>query len=273
MHDRGFLYGDGVFETLRSYQGKIFRLQDHITRLFGSAEAIALPVSYTPEEIKKILFQTLEANRLQEAYLRITVSRGIAPPGLDIPRSPRPTVVVMARPVHTFQPSRDPGGISIALVRTRKPPAASLSPQIKSLNYLPNIIARAEAADAGAQEGILLNQEGFLCEGAVSNLFMVRSGQLLTPAPDCGIFNGITRLIVLDLARKMRIPCEEGLYPPSLIAESDECFLTNTMLELMPVLRICRFTADGKDHQIGTGKAGALTARLRSAYQKLVLEG
>ena len=271
VFDRGFLYGDGVFETLRAYHGKIFKAREHLSRLFRSAQAIALSISSSPDEILKILFQTLEANQLKDAYLRITVSRGPGEIGLEPGDSSSPTIVVTAKEFFGHPEKLYGEGVAIALVKTRKVPTCSLDPRIKSLNYLTPILAKLEAKALGAYEGILLNQEGYLCEGTVSNLFLVRKGQLLTPAPSCGILEGITRQTVLEQAEKAGIIVKEGKYRLDEILRADECFLTNTTLELMPVVRIVAPKAAQAGQQIGKGLVGPLTRFLHRAYQEEVL--
>ena len=268
--DRGFLYGDGVFETLRAYQGKIFRLHDHVSRLLKSARTLCIPLPLKSEEIGQILFQALEVNRLADAYLRVTVSRGIGPPGLDPGDASSPTVVVMARPPNNPGGEFYEQGVSITVVKTCKPPAAALDPSVKSLNFLPNVLAKREASAAGAYEGILLNQDGYLCEGTSSNLFLVRKGRLLTPAEPCEILEGITRRTVLELASQNGIPCEEGQYRPEDLLRADECFLTNTMIELLPAVKISGPPAPLSGHPIGAGQVGEVTRFLTEAYRRRV---
>ncbi|HLB03022.1 MAG TPA: aminotransferase class IV [Nitrospiria bacterium] len=271
VYDRGFLYGDGVFETLRAYDAKVFRSREHVSRLFRSAQAISLSISSSPDEILKILSQTLEANRLRNAYLRITVSRGPGEIGLEPGDSSSPTIVIMAKEFFGHPEKLYREGVGIAVVKARKTPASSLDPKIKSLNYLTPILAKIEARASGVYEGILLNQEGYLCEGTVSNLFLVRKGQLLTPAPSCGILEGITRQAVIELANKAGIIVKEGKYRPDEILRADECFLTNTTMELMPAVRITGVPATQVSQPIGEGRVGPLTRFLHQAYQEEVL--
>ena len=271
VYDRGFLYGDGVFETLRAYDAKVFRSREHVSRLFRSAQAISLSISSSPDEILKILSQTLEANRLRNAYLRITVSRGPGEIGLEPGDSSSPTIVIMAKEFSGHPEKLYREGVGIAVVKARKTPASSLDPKIKSLNYLTPILAKIEARASGMYEGILLNQEGYLCEGTVSNLFLVMKGLLLTPAPSCGILEGITRQAVIELANKAGIIVKEGKYRPDEILRADECFLTNTTMELMPAVRITGVPATQVSQPIGEGRVGPLTRFLHQAYQEEVL--
>ncbi len=272
VYDRGFLYGDGVFETLRAYQGKIFKVREHLSRLFQSIKAISLTITTTPDDIQKILTQTLEINRLRDARLRITVSRGPDEIGLEPKTFSSPTIVVIAKAFSGHSEILYEKGVDIAVVKTRKTPATSLDPQIKSLNYLNPLLAKMEAQKMGVFEGILLNQEGYLCEGTVSNLFLVKQGHLLTPAPFCGILEGITRQTVLELAQKSGIPVKEENLRPEEIFGADECFLTNTTMELMPVVKISGLGTQQEAYPIGDGHVGPTTRFLLKIYRELVMK-
>jgi branched-chain amino acid aminotransferase len=294
VYDRGFLYGDGVFETLRAYQGKIFKAREHVLRLFQSASAISLAIPHSPDEILNMLSATLEANHLKDARLRITLSRGthdlLAPAlpaparsagggrrqagmGLELKYSTPPTIVVMANPFSGHPDSLYQEGVEIAIVKTRKVPSAAFDPKVKSLNYLNSILAKLEAQACRVFEGILLNQDGHLCEGAVSNLFLVRQGELLTPSPACGILEGITRQTVIELAYDSGIVVKQGEYSPDEILTAEECFLTGTLMELMPAVRIRGLSTQQKSHPIGEGKVGPITHRLLKTFRKKVRGG
>ncbi len=272
VYDRGFLYGDGVFETLRAYQGKIFKVREHLSRLFQSIKAISLTITTTPDDIQKILTQTLEANRLRDARLRITVSRGPDEIGLEPKTFSSPTIVVIAKAFSGHPEILYEKGVDIAVVKTRKTPATSLDPQIKSLNYLNPLLAKMESQKMGVFEGILLNQEGYLCEGTVSNLFLVKKGHLWTPAPSCGILEGITRQTVLELAQKSGILVKEENLRPEEIFWADECFLTNTTMELMPVVKISGLATRQEAYPIGDGRVGPTTRFLLKIYRELVVK-
>lgn len=272
VYDRGFLYGDGVFETLRAYQGSIFKVREHVFRLFRSAKAISLTIPSTPDEILKILAQTLKANHLKDARIRITVSRGPDGIGLEPKVSSFPTIVVTAKAFSGHPEKYYERGVDIAVVKTRKIPAASLDPRVKSLNYLNHLLAKMEAQRMGAFEGILLNQAGYLSEGTVSNLFLVKRRQLLTPAPSCGILEGITRRTVLELAHKAGIPVKEGEFRPDEILDSDECFISNTTMELMPVVKISGLDTPQPAHLIGEARIGPTTGLLLKAYRERVMK-
>jgi branched-chain amino acid aminotransferase len=273
VYDRGFLYGDGVFETLRAYQGKIFKAREHVLRLFQSANAISLTILYSPDEILKMLSATLEANRLKDARIRITFSRGPHEMGLESRHPMPPTIVVMAKPFSGHPESLYQKGMEIAIVKTRKVPATALDPKIKSLNYLNSVLAKLEAQACGAFEGILLNQDGYLCEGTVSNLFLVRQGELLTPSSTCGILEGITRGTVIELAHNTGITVKEGEYSPDEILKAEECFLTSTLMELMPAVRIRGLSTQQGGSPIGKGKVGPITRRILKTYRKTVRSG
>jgi branched-chain amino acid aminotransferase len=263
VFDHGFLYGDGIFETLRSYTGRIFRLDDHLTRLFESARAISLALPWSRQQLTAILMETMTVNKWEDGVLRLSVSRGSGPPGLDPALCETPTVVVMARSFQGYPETLYEKGIHISLVEIRKSHTDTLDPRIKSTNFLNNILAKIQAKETGADEGILLNTEGYLTEGTVSNLFFVREGRLYTPCLATGILAGVSRKVVLEIARDEQIPFEEGAYLPSLLESADEVFLTNTTYEVMPVGRLGERTL----------QVGPLTRRLRQAFRGVVQRG
>lgn len=261
--DRGFLYGDGVFETLRVYDGTIFLCKDHIDRLFRSARAIYLDIPLSREEIQEHLYSLLRVNRLSNGYLRVSISRGVSEPGLVIDTPVSPTITAIARPFGGYPQETYNKGISAAIVNTRRIPPLSLNPGIKSLNFLNNIMARIEARALGVQEGILLNIDGFVAEGTVSNVFIVINKTLITPPPGVGILNGVTRSSVINLARENGIPLiEEPFYPEKLYL-ADECFITSTLYEVMAVT-----TVSGK--KIKDGRPGEVTTYILNAFRKLI---
>jgi len=262
IDDRGLLFGDGVFETMRSYRGKVFRLGRHLSRIFDSLAVIRLSISYEPEELKDAVYDTLKANRLQDAYIRLTVTRGQGGRGIDLPEGTLPTVIITARdfipyPTRFYRESMK-AGISEIQQNSSSPVS-----RIKSLNFLSNILARTEAREKGYDEAILLNTEGLVCEGTISNIFIVKDGTLITPNKESGILPGITREIIIELAIRKGIRIEERKVKPSELKEADECFLTNTLMEVMPVCEI-----DGK--KIGEGKPGPLTLHFIEWYKDLV---
>lgn len=260
VFDHGFLYGDGIYETLRAYDGRFFMLQHHLARLHRSGRMIGLQIPIPDKNWTQLLQEAVGRNNLKDAYLRITVSRGEGEIGLDPNVCRRPTVVIIAKPFIGYPPHLFEEGVRLGIVQVRRNLATALSPQIKSLNFLNNILAKQEAIRAGVFDGLMLNAEGFITECTISNLFFVQSGRLCTPSIACGILDGITREVVLTLARECGIPTEEGSYTPETLRRADECFLTNTSMEIMPVREI-----DG--NPIGTGKPGPLTLTLRNLFR------
>jgi len=260
VFDHGFLYGDGIYETLRAYGGNLFLLKKHLARLKRSAKAISLKLPLTLEEIGEALNESLNVNKLQEAYVRLHISRGPGEIGLDPALCVAPTMVIVARPFHDYPAKQYELGVKVVFVKTRRHYPLSLDPAIKSTNFLNNILAKSESIKAGAYEGIMLNWKGFVAEGTISNIFMVKKGVLLTPHVDTGILEGVTRDLVLRLAKKLHLPAQEALIRPQGLVSADECFITNTTMEIMPVTRV-----DGT--RIGIGRPGPVTALLRKAYQ------
>ncbi|MEE9232342.1 MAG: aminotransferase class IV [Nitrospirales bacterium] len=260
VFDHGFLYGDGVYETLRAYQGRIFLLERHIARLRQSCEFIGLELPIQDEAWVSILTQLLLRNGLEDAGLRLTISRGEGELGIDPSLCAHPTVVVMAKPVARYSAQHRERGICLHLASVRRNPESAQSPQIKSLSFLNNILAKQEAVKAGADDALMLNMEDHLTECTTSNVFFITNQRLHTPAVDCGILAGITREVVIELAGEMGIGVEEGRYAATQLLQADECFLTNTGMEIMPVSKIggC---------PIGQGKMGPLTAQLWKAFQ------
>jgi branched-chain amino acid aminotransferase len=263
VFDHGFLYGDGIYETLRSYGSRLFMCQQHVARLFRSAEAIGLTIPIEREQWPELLHESMARNDVgtpqRDAYLRITVSRGVGGIGLDPGLCPSPTIVIIAQPLVAPAAALYETGVDVILATTRRNLPSALSPQIKSLNFLNNILAKREALSAGAFDSALLNWEGHLTECTISNLFFVTDGQLRTPSLECGLLDGITRSIVLQLAKEQHITVAEGRFTPTQLYQSDESFLTNTSMEIMPVTSVDR-------KPIGNGKPGPLTRTLCSLF-------
>ncbi len=260
VFDHGFLYGDGVFETLRAYGGRIFQMEAHLERLYASASAIYLNIPYNKSQLSEALYLTLKENQLAEASLRLSISRGPGTLGLDPDKCPRPTLVIIANPAPTYPPSLYRQGVAVTIADTRRTPPSALNPEIKSANFLNNILAKIEAKKAGAFEAIMLNQEGYLCEGTVSNIFFVQEGVLKTPARAVGLLPGITRKVVLEIARRAGISSEEELFRQEDLFCADEVFLTNSGIELLPVVQI-----DGRP--IGNGTPGKITRQLSELFK------
>jgi branched-chain amino acid aminotransferase len=265
VFDHGFLYGDGIYETLRAYRGRLFMLQPHLARLKRSGRLIGLDLPLADKDWPPLLADTLERNGLgpsgnADAHLRITVSRGEGELGLDPRLCTRPTVVIMAKPLASYPTHLFAEGVSLAIVSIRRNLDAALSPQIKSLNFLNNILAKQDAVQAGAFDALMLNAEGQIAECTTSNLFFVQGGRLCTPSVKCGILDGITRDVVLRLAREHGIRTEEGGYDVDDLRQAEECFLTNTSMEIMPVSAI-------DVRPVGSGRPGPVTARLRQLFR------
>jgi branched-chain amino acid aminotransferase len=257
VFDHGFLYGDGIYETIRSYGSRIFMRDQHLARLRRSAVAIGLKIP--DHDWPTLLHESMERNEVgnerTDAYIRITISRGSGDIGLDPALCPNPTVVIITTPLKPPSAEQYRKGVSLIVAKTRRNLPGALDPQIKATNFLNNILAKQEALAAGAFDSVLLNWESHLAECTVSNLFFVRENRLCTPALSCGILDGITRKIILTLAREEQIPFEEGKFTSEDLYQADECFLSNTTMEVMPAT-----TLDGRP--IGAGKPGSLTQRL-----------
>lgn len=262
VFDRGFLYGDGVFETLRAYRGAIFRCDDHIERLFRSAAGIHVKIPFPKDFFKDALYKTLRENRLQDAYLRLALTRGESAPGLDIEGCSEPTVVIIPREFSGYPEDLYKNGISAAIVNIRRIPPAALSLEIKSLNFLNNIMARVEASGLGASEGIMLGTDGHVAEGTVSNIFIVKNGIIKTPPLSVGILNGVTRSIVVGLAGENNIPVTEHHFYPDELYSADECFITSTLYEIMPITSL-------DSMPVGNGLPGEVTRRLIEFFRTL----
>lgn len=262
VYDHGLLYGDGVFEGIRMYSGKIFKLWEHIVRLYRSAHAMMISLPITPEEMEQIVLDLCRKNEVVDGYVRITITRGIGL-GLDPRGVKNPTVIIMTDKLSLYPEDMYQEGLSVVTVSTRITPAQSLEPRIKSLGkYVANIQAKIEANRSGAGEGLMLNTEGYVAEGTGDNVFIVQEGALITPPTYVGILEGITRNTVMGLARDMGIPVEETLFTQFDVYTADECFLTGTAAEVIPVVKV-----DGR--AIGTGLPGEMTKRLIEAYRTL----
>jgi branched-chain amino acid aminotransferase len=238
VFDHGLLYGDGVFEGIRFYNGRAFRLQAHLDRLVLSARAIALNLPYTPTQLADAVAETIAVAGVSEGYLRLVVTRGVGPLGLDPTRCHSPSVFIIADRLQLVSGETRSQGAKVIIAATRRLGPDGLDPRIKSLNYLNHILARLEASHAGADEAILLNSAGRVAEGSADNLFIVRNGELLTPPVMEGALDGITRQVVLELAVELGIPHREIPLAPYDVFVADECFLTGTGAELIPVASV-----------------------------------
>jgi branched-chain amino acid aminotransferase len=263
VFDHGLLYGDGVFEGLRSYSGKVFRLDQHLDRLFASARAICLEIPLAKERVAEAVIDTLAANGLTDGYIRLVVTRGAGSLGLDPNKTKHPQVIVIADTISLYPREFYDKGLRIVTAATQRTQSAALSPRIKSLNYLNNIMAKLEGLQAGCVEALMLNHKGEVAECTGDNIFVVRHGRLLTPPPDAGILEGITRGAVMELAVAAGIDCRESTLVRHDLYTAEECFLTGTAAEVIPVVEI-----DGRP--VGAGVPGPVTGRLTTAFHALV---
>lgn len=261
IFDHGFLYGDGVFEGIRSYNGRVFKLEEHLIRLFRSAKAIHLDIGMTQAQLVEAVTATVAANQLEDAYIRLVVSRGPGDLGLDPLKCPKPTVLIIASSLQLYPPRVYEEGMRLASVAVRRSAPDSLNPNLKSLNYLTSILAKVEANLRGVPEVVMLNQAGYVTEGTGDNLFIVSGGVLITAPPWVGILNGITRQTVLTLAREQGILAKEDVFTLFDLYNADECFLTGTGAELVPAVEV-----DGR--RIGNGTPGPITLQLRKTFHE-----
>ncbi|SDX95752.1 branched chain amino acid aminotransferase apoenzyme [Acetomicrobium thermoterrenum DSM 13490] len=263
VYDHGFLYGDGVFEGIRAYAGRIFRLEEHIDRLYDSAKAIWLEIPISKEEMMEVCAETCRRNELKDAYIRLVVSRGTGDLGLDPRKCPKATVVCIADKIALYPEEFYQKGLKAATAATRKNYGEVLPPQVKTCNYLPNIMAKIESIVAGAQECFCMSREGYLTEGSGDNVFLVKNGVVKTPHPAVGILIGVTRNAVIELAKKLGYPVEETFLTRYDVYTADEAFVTGTAAEMVAVVEV-----DGR--KIGNGKPGPVTEKLREEFRKLV---
>ena len=264
VFDHGLLYGDGVFEGIRLYGGNIFRLEEHLERLEYSAKAIMLELPLTREEIRVATCETCRQNGLTDAYIRLVVTRGVGDLGLAPWLCPKPTIFIIASKISLYPQEHYDNGLAIVTVPTRRIGPASLPPAIKSLNYLNNILGKIEAKLFGALEAIMLNEQGYVAECTADNVFIVHKGTIITPAASQGALKGITRGAVIDIAAELGVPLRESDMTRYDIWCADECFLTGSGAEVIPVVKL-----DGR--VIGSGKPGPITHRVLEAFRRRVL--
>ncbi|HTL16063.1 MAG TPA: branched-chain-amino-acid transaminase [Patescibacteria group bacterium] len=262
VFDHGLLYGDGIFEGIRAYNGRVFKLKEHIDRLYYSAKAILLEIPMSHAEMMQAVLDTCRQNDLRDGYIRLVVTRGAGTLGLNPNRCKNPCVIIIAGKIQLYPPELYQKGMDIITVPTVRNLHSALNPAIKSLNYLNNILAKIEANNSGCEEAIMLNAEGFVAECTGDNLFIVKENRLSTPPLTAGALYGITRRVVLDLAAEIGFQAIETNLTRYDLFNADECFLTGTGAELVPVVRI-----DGR--VIGNAKPGAVTQRLVEQYRAL----
>lgn len=261
VFDHGLLYGDGVFEGIRAYRGRIFQAQAHIDRLFQSAKFIRLAIPQTPPELTQAIRDTMKANGLSDCYIRLVVTRGEGTLGLNPFKCPAPNVFCIADQIELYPRSMYEAGMPVIIAKTVRTSARMVPPQVKSLNYLNNILAKIECVDAGVSEAIMLNEHGQVSEASGDNVFVVTKGRVFTPPPGAGILVGITRGVVMRLAGKLGIPLWEKVVLPEELRKADEVFMTGTAAEVIGVSKV-----DGQ--VIGDGKVGPVTKRLTDAFHE-----
>ncbi|WP_074511493.1 branched-chain-amino-acid transaminase [Planococcus glaciei] len=263
VYDHGFLYGDGVFEGIRSYNGNVFRLEEHLERLYDSAKSVMLEIPHTFEEMTKLVVETLRRNELKDAYIRLIVSRGVGNLGIDPLTCSKPSVIVIAEALSLFPKSLYDNGIEIVSVATRRNRSDVLSPKVKSLNYMNNILVKIEANLAGVSEALMLNDQGYVAEGSADNIFIVRKNKILTPPGYVGALEGITRNAIMEVAAQKGYEVQEGVFTRHDVYVADEVFLTGTAAEVIAVIKV-----DGR--VIGDGKPGPVTNDLLASFRELV---
>lgn len=264
VFDHGVLYGDGIFEGIRAYNGRVFRLDEHIDRLYESAKSILLDIGMTKDQMCEALLETLRKNNLRDAYIRLVVTRGKGDLGLDPLSCEKPSVFIIAAQVQLYPEELYEKGLEVVTVPTRRNIVEGVNPRVKSLNYLNNIMAKIEANLAGVSEAILLNSDGYVTECTGDNIFIVKNGEVITPPPFLGILEGVTRNSIMEAAKKMGYPVSEKVFTRHDIFTADECFLSGTAAELVPVVKV-----DGR--VIGEdGKPGEISKALIKEYRKLV---
>lgn len=262
VFDHGLLYGDGVFEGIRFYNGRVFRLEEHIDRLFDSARAICLSIPLSKEEITAATLETIRRNDLRDGYVRLVVTRGDGDLGLNPALCPKATIIIIAAKITLYPQTAYENGLMVVTCATRRIPHGALSPMVKSLNYLNNVLAKIEAQNAGAGEGLMLNEQGYVAECTGDNVFIVKRGRIFTPPIASGALAGVTRGVVFELAAEAGIPISEPEMTRYDLFTADECFLTGTAAELIPVVTLDR-------RPIGDGRPGPVTKRLMTRFHEL----
>ena len=262
VFDHGLLYGDGVFEGIRFYNGRVFRLDEHIDRLFDSARAIALNIGMGKSAVIEATLETIRQNNLQDGYIRLVVTRGVGDLGLNPMLCPKASLFIIASKITLYSADKYENGLDVVTCATRRIPHGALSPMVKSLNYLNNVMAKIEAQNAGAGEGLMLNEQGFVSECTGDNIFIIKNGVITTPPISAGALAGVTRSVVFDLASEFGIPIHEPMMTRYDIFTADECFLTGTAAEIIPAVKL-------DTRPIGDGKPGPITRRLITRFREL----
>jgi branched-chain amino acid aminotransferase len=262
IFDHGLLYGDGIFEGIRAYHGRVFKLDEHLARLYESAQSILLNIGITPKEMEEIVLESLRRNNLTDAYIRLVVTRGIGDLGLDPTKCPKASIFCIADQIKIYPAEMYEKGMEVKTVAIRRNNIDSLSPRVKSLNYLNNVLGKIEATQAGVVEAIMLTQDGYVVEGTADNIFIVRRNVLLTPPLSAGCLEGVTRNAVIAGARQAGIEVREELFTRHDVYTAEECFLTGTAAELIPVIKV-----DGR--LVGKGVPGETFKTLLKGFREL----
>ncbi len=262
VFDHGLLYGDGVFEGIRSYNGNVFKLDEHLERLYDSAKSIMLQIPLPIEEMKENLLETLRRNNLHEGYIRLIVTRGIGDLGLDPEKCPNPSVIIIADKITLYPQNFYEDGLEIVTTSIRRNYPEAINPRIKSLNYLNNILAKIEAKQSGSVEALMLNNDGYVVECTGDNIFCIKNEVIVTPPQHIGILEGVTRNCVIELAEEAGFEIQERVFTRHDLYIADECFLTGTAAEVIPVVKL-------DQRVIGNGKPGIVTQKLIDAFQQL----
>jgi len=262
VFDHGLLYGDGVFEGIRFYHDRVFRLEEHIDRLWDSAKAIALEIPMSRSEVIAAALETIRQNDLHDGYIRLLITRGVGSLGLSPDSCRRPSVIIIAATITLYPEELYRKGLTMVTCATRRISPAALSPRIKSMNYLNNILAKIEAQEAGAAEGLMLNEQGYVAECTGDNLFIVKGDQIWTPPLNAGLLKGVTRDVVFELTEKAQLRIQERELTRYDVYTADECFLTGTAAEVIPAVQLDR-------RLIGDGQPGPVTLRLIELFREL----
>lgn len=265
VFDHGLLYGDGIFEGIRFYNGRVFRLEEHLNRLWDSARSICLEIPMTPAKMTEALLETVRRNDLRDGYVRLVVTRGVGNLGLNPAQCKRPSVIIIVATIALYPEEIYRNGLTVVTCATRRMSQAAVNPAVKSLNYLNNVLARIEANIAGADEALMLNEAGNVAECTADNVFIIKRGQIFTPPITAGALRGITRSVVFDIAAELGLKISETDITRHDVFIADECFLTGTAAEIIPVIK-----ADGR--LIGTGKPGSISARMIARFRELTRE-
>src|SRR5881296_2470104 len=265
VFDHGLLYGDGIFEGIRFYNGRVFRLEEHLARLWDSARSICLGIPMSMRDMTEAVLETIRQNHLRNGYIRLLVTRGIGNLGLNPTQCKYPSVIIIAATIALYHENFYRKGLTIVTCATRRSSPAALNPAVKSLNYLNNVMARIEANLAGADEALMLNDAGNVAECTADNIFIVKRGQIVTPPVTAGALRGITRSIVFDIAGEFALKVKEADFTRHDIFVADECFLTGTAAEIVPVVKV-----DGRI--IGNGKPGPITTRIIARFREMTRE-